>query len=434
MATPSTNIFINQEIYPNVTEIFQIHSKSLEEISHSAVIVLDTNVLLLPFKIESQNLEDILSLFKRFKTESRINIPGQVAREFAKNRPEKLKDLYQSLTLAESQASKFTLPKYPIISDIDVYRNLLEMQVDLNQKVAAYRNEIGKLKRVVSEWAWDDPVSKGYREIFSPDVIVELPINKQKIEDELDNRIRYSIPPGYKDSAKPDKGIGDFLIWLTILEIAKGGKDIIFVSGDEKNDWFHQSAKTPLYSRFELISEFKRETNGREFHMIRLSDLLKLFNANERVVQEVELNEKIGGEAQIESLTEFNLASVVRYLAFNQGFHSSVRSFDFSYNYFLALDSDGEVNIYIVTLDEITFHEFTIMIRDIVNHHNISLRRSKLFIFGADEQDWELTIRYLKEAKFVNPELLEILLCYRGDAYRPRIYLSFPTFTDFSEY
>jgi hypothetical protein len=29
------------------------------------------------------------------------------------------------------------------------------------------------------------------------------------------------VPPGYKDASKDDKGIGDFLIWKSILDLGK---------------------------------------------------------------------------------------------------------------------------------------------------------------------------------------------------------------------
>jgi hypothetical protein len=48
-------------------------------------------------------------------------------------------------------------------------------------------------------------------------------------------RFANQIPPGYKDAGKADEGIGDYLIWETILEIGRTRKaSVIFVTGGEK--------------------------------------------------------------------------------------------------------------------------------------------------------------------------------------------------------
>lgn len=100
------------------------------------------------------------------------------------------------------------------------------------------------------------------------------------------------IPPGYEDDHKPDNGVGDLLIWHAILELAKSSKnDIIFVSGEEKTDWFHRSEKQPLYPRFELITEFRKNSDKHSFHIIKLSDLLGIFGADNAVVDELKTEE-----------------------------------------------------------------------------------------------------------------------------------------------
>ena len=75
----------------------------------------------------------------------------------------------------------------------------------------------------------------------------------------------HHIPPGYKDAGKEDSGIGDLLIWHTILELGKvHKKSVIFVSGDEKPDWFKQSQNVALHLRalFIRIEPFLLEEEG----------------------------------------------------------------------------------------------------------------------------------------------------------------------------
>ena len=43
------------------------------------------------------------------------------------------------------------------------------------------------------------------------------------------------MPPGYKDGRKEDEGIGDFLIWKSLLKFGEEKKlDLAFVTGEEK--------------------------------------------------------------------------------------------------------------------------------------------------------------------------------------------------------
>lgn len=68
-------------------------------------------------------------------------------------------------------------------------------------------------------------------------------------------------------------------------------RGLIFISADEKNDWWHQSNKEGLYPRFELVDEFRRETNGQSFHIFSLSKLLQIFNASSTVIDSVAATE-----------------------------------------------------------------------------------------------------------------------------------------------
>ena len=59
----------------------------------------------------------------------------------------------------------------------------------------------------------------------------------------------------------------------------------------EKTDWFHRSEGQSLYPRFELISEFREKGTKKSFHIIKLSELLEIFGADEKVVKELEFEE-----------------------------------------------------------------------------------------------------------------------------------------------
>lgn len=290
------NIFISTSIYPDAESLFII-PKAVKEIKDDCYVVLDTNSLLVPYATSTDSLKQIQSTYTTLIAQNRLRIPGQVAREFADNRAKKLVELYQQLS---QKQNSIQLPKegekYPLLESLTHYQELIQAERELQEKAKQYRKVVKKLLEHIERWNWDDPVTKIYSELFSKDVVIDLGFNedeKKEIENQLDKQKIHKLPPGYKDYSKDDKGIGDLLIWRTILYIGRTyKKSVIFVSGEEKPDWWYRSSNKALYPRYELVDEFRRCSEGEAFHIIELSSLLKMYGADERVIQEVEEKEE----------------------------------------------------------------------------------------------------------------------------------------------
>ncbi len=288
------DIFIANSVYPDATKIFDFTVSSIEEIKKDCIFVIDTNALLLPYTTSSDSLKEIKKVYEQLIKENRLIIPGQVAREFAKNRPEKLKQIFQTLNSKQSKLPTITLGDYPLLKELSEYTTLKETEKQINDLIKDYRKKILEVRDQVKNWNWDDPISIAYKDIFKGNIIYDFKIDKEKIRNDLSWRYLHNIPPGYKDEiTKEDEGIGDLLIWFTILEIGKKEKNVIFVSADEKNDWRYKSDNDTLYPRFELITEFQRESKNKSFHIIKLAELLKLFNVDEKITKEIESKEKL---------------------------------------------------------------------------------------------------------------------------------------------
>jgi hypothetical protein len=146
------------------------------------------------------------------------------------------------------------------------------------------------MDRVVS-WEGNDPVTILYNEVGFQNLIEDPTFIEENIAQEALINKDLNIPPGYKDSSKGDNPLGDLIIWKTILEIADRKQNVIFVSGDNKSDWWHKSNNKQIIPRFELVDEFTHRSVGKSFHIIPLSRLLDLFGANEQVIQEVQKEE-----------------------------------------------------------------------------------------------------------------------------------------------
>ena len=291
--TDNFDIFIANSIYPDAEAIFKAHLKPLHEIKDDCMVILDTNALVVPYTISPKSLNEIHSVYTKLVKAKRLIVPSQVAREFAKQRANKITELFQQLSRKVNSLPQLQKGKYPLLENLPSYQEAIKLESELDDLLRKYRKSVDDVLTYVRGWTWNDPVSSLYAELFSDSVVTEPTVDKQTIKDELKRRQTHHIPPGYKDAGKDDDGIGDLLIWYTILEVGKSHKkNVIFVSGDEKADWWHKSENRALYPRYELTDEFRRYSDGQTFHIISFSSLLDLYDVSEDVIQEVRVKEQ----------------------------------------------------------------------------------------------------------------------------------------------
>jgi hypothetical protein len=279
-------------LLPVAADAFAAESPSIEEVIGSAIVVLDTNTLLLPYGAGAESLEQITSVYKQLKCESRIYLPAQVAREFIKNRPLKICELYKGLSDKISKLSLCEALRYPILEGVEEYGRLNDLISSLKQAKKEINSASELLRQRIAKWETNDPVNSAYRLIFTPEIITEPVFDQKQVLSDFLKRQELLVPPGYKDSSKDDFGIGDYLIWLTILELGSAHQcDIIFVSGEEKPDWQHRSDSSGLFPRYELLEEYRRKSSGKSFYMCKLSSLLELLIPESTSVNEIKSEE-----------------------------------------------------------------------------------------------------------------------------------------------
>jgi PIN like domain len=219
-----------------------------------------------------------------------LRIPGQVAREFADNRAEKLKTLFQQLS--RKRDVSLSRSEYPLLEGIPAYKEVARREAEITVALDDYRKAIGSLLDTIATWHWDDPISQIYRDLFKAPTVVDPEVDREKLLEELKYRQDHRIPPGYKDANNDYSGIGDLLIWKTILKIGEEEScHLVFVSGDEKTDWRYQSENRALYPRFELIDEYRVVSKGKSLLIITFAELLEQFGAPAPVVEEVRQEE-----------------------------------------------------------------------------------------------------------------------------------------------
>ncbi|MGG4607686.1 PIN domain-containing protein [Providencia sp. Me31A] len=291
------SIFMLNDILPDVTSCFEDEPKRIEDSLKKANIVLDTNTLLLPYTSGVSSLSKIAQIYEKIVNLGRLYIPEQVAREFVKNRPTQLANLYSGIS---DKISKINVPDPFEPAILDSIKDFKELNISLDKLKKEKKKLNGladKIKSEIKGWGWNDPVSQAYRPIFKKEIIIKLDNTnenkKDSIVEEMRDRYKCLIPPGYKDSAKNDEGIGDYLIWKTILQLGKHNNcPTIFVSGDEKADWFHRVNDKGFLPRYELEAEYRQVSKGHDFYIIPLSKLLELMDAEKSLVDEIKKEEK----------------------------------------------------------------------------------------------------------------------------------------------
>jgi hypothetical protein len=324
------SLWLNR-VYPDAGATLAFAQASIDEVKNNCIVILDANVLLLPYRLGATSLEELRKVFDALAKADQIFAPAQAVREFLKHRADKIRDIVRELSRQAAQINIVTDRKIGFLQGDQDYVKL----VDLSEKIKKLKSEtlgtidtIGfKLRRGVGS----DPVSIAYREIFASRV-VELPgeIDEKTLREEMLWRYRHSIPPGYKDYSKSDEGIGDFLIWKTILKLAEDRqRSCIFVTEDAKSDWWVQS-EGAFQPRLELLDEYRRASGGQTIHLMPLSDLLALYGAEKGAVEDAKRAEEaprteiitrplpristVSADSELDGLTLLELAKLDREL------------------------------------------------------------------------------------------------------------------------
>ncbi|MFT2718576.1 PIN domain-containing protein [Deinococcus sp. A31D244] len=278
--------FLPTLVFPSASNIFDIDVPDPKTIIKEAIIFLDTNVLLIPYKTGKESLQAIEKIYIDLKSEGRLRIPAQAAREFAHQRTEHLKNLYATLS-KNVQAQNIPDIDHPLFEEDKIKLN--NAKKELNESIQRFNNIILEMRNKVNDWNYNDPVTKIYKNIFTPDIIIESELSESDLKKELRRRNILKIPPGYSDEGKEANSAGDMLIWLqAVEEAAKMSRPLIIVSADRKKDWWAQSTKQPLYPRFELAYEYYIKSSGQSMGLITLSELLQLTGSPNTVITEIE--------------------------------------------------------------------------------------------------------------------------------------------------
>jgi hypothetical protein len=115
-------LFLYNQLFPDAAAVFSFTPKPLRTIRDSANVVLDTSVLLVPFGVASEKITSIRSVYEKLAKEKRLLVPGQAAREFARNRARSIAEVYDEVDRRRTSARTLEGGNAPILSSSDQYQ------------------------------------------------------------------------------------------------------------------------------------------------------------------------------------------------------------------------------------------------------------------------------------------------------------------------
>lgn len=280
-----------------IREFIEPTNKEKQELWEKAVFVFDTNVLLNLYRYSAKTRNSLLAAFESFK--NRIWIPYQVAYEYMNKRCEVIYETVQRYDQFKKEIDIFTSKAVETL------------------RLTSNDDEISELKRYLFKWldsnkdrnllvlsAEEDEILDKILTIFEGRVgekIDDAELNV--IKEEGKKRYDKAIPPGYKDDKKKknqeddNNAYGDLIIWKQIIKYAKEKSvGIVYVTHDQKEDWWNIVKGKTIGPRIELRQEFMAETN-QEFHMYSMNSFISTYNKiNENPIDKSAVNEVISFE------------------------------------------------------------------------------------------------------------------------------------------
>lgn len=159
-----------------------------------------------------------------------------------------------------------------------------------------------KEKNLLVQKPSDDPILNRLLKLFNNKVGGAY--DKKEIEDleqEGEERYTHSIPPGYKDCKKQNNKYGDFIIWRQIIDYArKQKKDVLYITADQKEDWWEIYDNKTVGPRVELKKEFKEQTEH-TFFMYSMQMFLEIYSTLPTVQNKENLNKAVKEISQIQT-------------------------------------------------------------------------------------------------------------------------------------
>lgn len=245
---------------------YQPTKQEFQKLWAEAVFSFDANVLLNLYRFTEDSRTILLNVLGKIK--DRVWLTYQAAQEFHDNRCEVAMGqprIYGEIVTILENAIKEIEKRF---RRIHLFRDTeLSKTVVSDLKVLVGKMYVMKKKH--PNYEENDILQEFLAGLFQGKV--GSPYSVEEFDSkcrEAAKRFEKKIPPGYEDDgdkSKPgQKRFGDAIIWFQLMDHAKTiSKPIIFLTDDDKDDWWLRVNGKRIGPRPELLQEFLHETKQR---------------------------------------------------------------------------------------------------------------------------------------------------------------------------
>ncbi len=275
---------------------YQPTEQEFDDLWQNCLFVLDTNVLLNLYRYSPEASNKFLTILD--KISDRLWIPHQVALEYQENRlgeiatqMNKHADALNTLRHISGDLSEFRktlvdlgmLNKTP--SDFALVGLSGNALADFEYLFKKFKDVSPGLEKEIEQKQGQHPdLSRqdNIRDVLTTYLAEKVgpPYSQKRLLEiyELgEKRYKSKIPPGWRDNKNGEKRygnlsikekFGDLILWYQTIDKAKEAqKSIIFITDDNKDDWWWKAkGDKTIGPRPELVTEIKAEANV-SFHM-----------------------------------------------------------------------------------------------------------------------------------------------------------------------
>ena len=254
--------------------------QEIRAIWDEGILTVDANVLLDLYRYHKDTRTALIGSLEEFA--GRVWLSHQAAEEFFRNRKKVIVSASNSFQAAEKEISSLQKDVQEPIKSLRSNRIVPDnVADDLGAKLERAFDEatraISDAKGGYPNYLEEDPILTGLLALF--DSSVGEPFSSEDLDAHLaeaKRRADKKIPPGYLDAKKDgDRPYGDYIMWRQMLDKAKeSGTPLIFVTSENKEDWWERASGKTTGVLYELIKESHEET-GQRFLFYRTDRFLE---------------------------------------------------------------------------------------------------------------------------------------------------------------
>lgn len=237
-----------------------------------SLVVLDTNVLLHLYGLDSKGRDEVLELLDAVAED--LVIPHQAVLEFYRNLEQKERAVDQAYVSAIKAARTLV---NDVVGPFD--RAGSKDHSARAAALAAAKKASEELVQDLEGQAADQETVEANTALLTRiDALIKhralAPLKPKRrlraFREFVEFRAPRKVPPGFEDAPKPGtRAAGDYLLWVEVLRHARSSaRDLILVTEDSKADWW-----TDGRPHEDLVLEFEG-TTGQRYGQVRLSEFL----------------------------------------------------------------------------------------------------------------------------------------------------------------